>query len=82
MLSFSASQPQHHSRTGNSGGASGPALAEGWDGSTWTIETTPAPNGNSAPEAISCTAVTACISTGEYFPNNGGTTDSLAYQLN
>jgi hypothetical protein len=67
---------------GNTGGARGATLAEGWNGSTWTIETTPAPNGFSAPEAISCTAVTTCISTGEYFPNDGGTTDSLAYQLN
>jgi hypothetical protein len=66
---------------GNSGGPTGPALAEGWNGSTWTIETTPAPDGPSAPEAISCTAVTACTSTGEYFPNDGGTTASLAYLL-
>jgi hypothetical protein len=50
-------------------------------GALWTIETTPAPNGKSVPEAISCTAVTTCTLTGEYFPNDGGTTDSLAYQL-
>ncbi len=67
---------------GNNDGASGATLAEGWNGSTWTIETTPDPNGNSSPEAISCTAVSACIATGEYFPDNGGTTDNLAYQLN
>jgi hypothetical protein len=66
---------------GNSGGVSGVTLAEGWNGSTWTIESTPAPNGYSFPLAISCTAVT-CTSAGEYFPNDGGTTDNLAYQLN
>jgi len=57
-------------------------LAEGWNGSTWTIESTPAPNGYSFPLGISCTAVTTCTSAGEYFPNDGGTTDNLAYQLN
>jgi hypothetical protein len=67
---------------GNSDGISGVTLAEGWNGSTWTIESTPAPNGYSFPLAISCTAVTTCTSVGEYFPNDGGTTDNLAYQLN
>jgi hypothetical protein len=66
---------------GNSGGVSGVTLAEGWNGSTWTIESTPAPNGYSFPLGISCTAVTTCTSTGEYFPSDGGTTDNLAYQL-
>lgn len=67
---------------GNSGGVSGVTLAEGWNGSTWTIESTPAPDGYSFPLGISCTGVTTCTSAGEYFPNDGGTTDNLAYQLN
>jgi len=67
---------------GNSDGISGVTLAEGWNGSTWTIESTPAPNGYSFPLAISCTGVMTCTSVGEYFPNDGGTTDNLAYQLN
>ena len=67
---------------GDSGGVSGVTLAEGWNGSAWTIESTPAPNGYSFPLAISCTAATVCTSTGEYFVNYGGTTDTLAYQLN
>jgi hypothetical protein len=67
---------------GDSGGVSGVTLAEGWDGSSWTIESTPDPHGYGFPLGISCTAVTTCTSTGEYFVNYGGTTDTLAYQLN
>ena len=67
---------------GDSGGVSGVTLAEGWNGSAWTIESTPNPDGYSFPLAISCTAATVCTSTGEYFVNYGGTTDTLAYQLN
>jgi hypothetical protein len=65
---------------GDSGGVSGVTLAEGWNGSKWTIESAPDPSGYSFPEAIACTAVTACVSTGEYFPADGGTTDTLAYR--
>jgi hypothetical protein len=65
---------------GNSGGAD--TLAEGWNGSTWTIESTPDPNGPATPLALSCTAVTTCTSTGEYFPNNGDNYYTLAYQYN
>jgi hypothetical protein len=55
-------------------------LAEGWNGTKWTIESTPDPSGFSFPNAISCRAIADCISAGEYFPNGGGTTDTLAYR--
>jgi hypothetical protein len=43
-------------------------LAERWDGSTWTIQSTP--NGGDSLNAVSCTSATACTAVGS---GNGGT---------
>lgn len=46
-------------------------LAERWDGSAWTILTTPNPagaTGGSGLSRVSCTSSTACIAVGDYGP--------------
>lgn len=47
-------------------------IAEGWNGSAWTLETTPNPSGaaNSFLNGVSCTSSTACEAVGN---SNGGT---------
>jgi hypothetical protein len=40
-------------------------LAERWDGTTWTIQTTPSPSGSgSVLNGVSCTSATACTAVG------------------
>ena len=43
---------------------SGFSLAEGWNGSEWTIQSTPSPNGNATLESVSCTSSTSCTAVG------------------
>jgi hypothetical protein len=48
-------------------------LAEGWDGTAWSLQTAPVPpnaEGGSVPTGISCTAPRACTAVGNAF--NGG----------
>jgi hypothetical protein len=56
------------------------SLAEGWDGSQWTIEPTPT---LSAPElnAVSCPAADECTAVGSY-DTSGDTGDPLAEAWN
>jgi hypothetical protein len=53
-------------------------LAERWNGSTWSVQTTPNPTGAKASylRSVACTS-TVCTATGEYL-NSSGTTVSLA----
>jgi hypothetical protein len=48
-------------------------LAEVWDGSSWTIQQTPSPNGDGPGlpgfNGISCTSATACTAVGTYSDN-------------
>jgi len=54
-------------------------LAERWDGTTWTIQPTPATTGITEPlAAVSCPAATACTATGSYAPPHGGDLLTLA----
>jgi hypothetical protein len=50
-------------------------LAESWDGTSWTIQTTPNPTISNL-EAVSCSASTACTAVGDF--SNGGTLETLA----
>jgi len=56
-------------------------LAERWNGSTWTVQTTPNPNGAtySTLSGVSCTATTACTAVGDSI-NGSGTDVTLAEQ--
>lgn len=58
------------------------ALAEGWDGTSWTIESVPNPSGgnNSQLDGVSCTATSGCIATGSH-TNSAGTQLTLAEGL-
>ena len=58
-------------------------LAERWNGSSWTIQTTPNPSGASGAElnGVSCTAATACTAVGGDFATSGLTT-TLAERWN
>ncbi len=53
-------------------------LAEHWDGSTWTIQPTPAEPAGTQPDlsSVSCTSATACTAVGFYW--NGSTQVTLA----
>jgi hypothetical protein len=48
-------------------------LAERWDGTSWTIQTTPDPKGatGSSLSGVSCTSATACTAVGKYQTGNG-----------
>jgi hypothetical protein len=58
-------------------------LAERWNGTEWTVQTTPNPSGAKSSDlwAVSCPSATACVATGEYV-NSSGTTVSLAEAWN
>ena len=53
------------SGTPSSGGGS-VAIVSRWDGSSWALETTPAPSGNASNrlDAVSCAAADDCVATG------------------
>jgi hypothetical protein len=57
----------------------GVTLAEVWNGSSWTVQTTPNPKGatDSGLEAVSCSSATACTAVGIY-KNSSGTPETLA----
>ncbi len=67
----------------NSYGGDGLTLAERWNGTTWTVETTPNPSGSgySSLGGVSCTLTTACTAVGYYYNNNSGVLLTLAEAL-
>jgi hypothetical protein len=54
-------------------------LAEAWNGTSWSIQTTPNPSGAEASvlSAVACTSVSACTAVGDY-TDSSGTQDTLA----
>lgn len=62
----------------NSAGVQLP-VAEGWDGTAWTIESVPVPSTaqSSSLIGLSCTSATACIAVGGYSVKSGGGPGSL-----
>ncbi len=59
-------------------------LAESWNGSTWSIQTTPNRAGASGNIllGISCTSSTACTAVGGDFPSGGGPQETLVQRWN
>jgi hypothetical protein len=57
-------------------------LAERWNGTTWSIQTTPNPTGGSGStlDGVSCASAKACTAVGGY--NNGTTGVTLAERWN
>jgi hypothetical protein len=49
-------------------------LAEGWDGTSWTLQSPPEPAGASESElyAVSCGSAASCTAVGQYYPPGGG----------
>ena len=60
------------------------ALAEGLDGTNWSIQGTPSPGAgyNSVLPSVSCTATTACMAVGYDYYNQGANDAVLAEQWN
>jgi IPT/TIG domain-containing protein len=58
-------------------------LAERWNGTEWSIQSTPNPSGAKAGElyGVSCTSSTACMAVG-YYQNSSGTNETLAERWN
>ncbi len=54
-------------------GGSSAALAERWNGTAWTIRTTPNPGSASYLSAVSCTSASACTAVGHYYTSTGAT---------
>jgi hypothetical protein len=52
-------------------------LAERWNGSTWSVQTTPDPKGAPGSEsaAVACPAANACTAVGNYYPLTGNERD-------
>ncbi len=66
----------------NSAGTVGLTLAERWNGSSWTMQTTPNPSGTEFAELVSvaCSAAATCTAVGSW-SNLAGATVSLAERL-
>ncbi len=58
-------------------------LAERWNGTEWSIQSTPNPSGATSSDlwGVSCASSTSCVATGEYI-NSSGTTVTLAERWN
>jgi hypothetical protein len=61
------------------GGAA--SLAEGWNGTSWTVQSTPNPSGavDSYFDGISCSSSTACVADGSAFLSAGSTAFAESY---
>jgi DNA-binding beta-propeller fold protein YncE len=59
------------------------ALAEGWNGTEWSIQSTPAPTGAKDAQlgGVACTAAAACLAVGSY-QNSSGVSDLLSESWN
>lgn len=59
------------------------AFAEGWNGTTWTLESVPEPSGaqNSVLNAVSCSSASTCAAVGDY-TNTSGVEVTLAEHWN
>jgi hypothetical protein len=57
----------------------GETLAESWNGSGWTVVSTPSPGLNGSLSGVSCTSGTACTAVGSFeLQNDPGISESLA----
>ena len=73
---LSCSQPQRCIAVGESAGALGiSTLAEGWNGSNWSIQSTSDPEGAelSALAGVSCPSTDHCLAVGDYLDEAGAT---------
>ena len=66
----------------NAGGTTDATVAAQWDGSTWTILSTPSPATLSALYSVSCTSSTFCSAVGASMPSRGGKVTPVAETWN
>ena len=57
--------------SGYGGSGRPPTLAERWNGTTWTIQTTPNPSGGGVLAGGSCASPTVCTAVGNYLNSSG-----------
>jgi hypothetical protein len=57
-------------------------LVESWDGTTWSINTTPNEDGSDFLDAVSCTGSESCVAIGVYNDSSTGLTETLAESWN
>jgi hypothetical protein len=74
---------------GNGSGVHGvgtATLAERWNGTAWTVQTTPSPDQSEDPDnllaAVSCTSASACTAVGPAYTTSSGATKNLAERWN
>ena len=53
------------------------SLAMIWDGSAWTLMSSPNPGDNNPLESVSCVSATSCTAVGRYSADAGGTRETL-----
>jgi hypothetical protein len=73
-----------HYATGTGAFFADQVLAERWNGTTWTVQTTPLPSGTADATlgAVSCSAASACTAVGGYATTNSFPNKSLALRWN
>lgn len=57
----------------SSSGTTTNTLIERWNGTTWSVESSPDPTGATGSDllAVACSSATACTAVGDYFPSSG-----------
>jgi hypothetical protein len=85
LFGVSCSGPKACTAAGAAANISGTStpLAMGWNGSSWTLQTAPAPSGSTGSgfSAVACTTAGACTAAGSYL-NSSGTSLNLAERWN
>jgi hypothetical protein len=66
LVGVSCSAPRACTGVGLQSGARTGALAEHWDGSRWTVQTTPDPGRRSALVSVACARRSRCVAVGSY----------------
>lgn len=61
---------------------SGQMLVESWDGTNWSIDTTPNENASDSLESVSCTGPTSCVGVGTSSNSSTGVTEGLVDSWN
>jgi hypothetical protein len=87
LASVSCTAPGNCTAVGtylNDTGTGTVALAEHWDGSTWTIQNARNKLGSSRDEleAVSCPSAASCVATGTYYNSTGTVRKTLAEHWN
>jgi hypothetical protein len=64
------------------GNGTSSALAERWNGSSWSVISVPQPGADATLTGVSCTSASSCEAAGEYRPGSGTATTAFAAHFN